>query len=119
MARRSTKAQTHPRRTNTSLGTCSVDLSGPHIPTARPGHHYRKQQARWFLALTVRPDFTAAKYEASTQTSTRVDGEAAEPDSVWNKPRHGGDPETSPPIIYAALLRDKSDAPEAIKLLLA
>ena len=27
----------HPRRTNKSLGKCSVDPSGPHDPTPRPG----------------------------------------------------------------------------------
>ena len=31
------RRRAHPRRTNVSLGTCAVDLSGPHEPTPRPG----------------------------------------------------------------------------------
>ncbi len=31
------RRRAHPRRANVSLGTCSVDLSGPHEPTPRPG----------------------------------------------------------------------------------
>jgi len=113
------RRRAHPRRSNKSLGTCCVDLSGPHIPTPMPGQHYRKQQARYFLALTVRPDFTAATYEVSTQTSTRVTGKAPERQCVWTEPRHGGDPEELPPLIYTALLRDKTEASDAIKLIFA
>jgi len=32
----------HQRRTKTALGTCSIDLSGPHEPTPRPGGNIAK-----------------------------------------------------------------------------
>ena len=48
----------HPRRTNKALGVCAVDLSGPHEATPRTGGHYKKNPCHYFLALTVRPDFT-------------------------------------------------------------
>ncbi len=53
------RRRTHPRRTNVALGTCSVDLSGPHEPTPRPGGQIGKNPCYYFLALTVRPDKTA------------------------------------------------------------
>ena len=40
------RAQT--RRTNKSLGVCSVDLSGPHEPTPRPGNYVQIKPAHYF-----------------------------------------------------------------------
>ena len=46
----------HHRRSNVSLGACSVDLSGPNEPTPRPGGQIIKDPYHYFLALTVRLD---------------------------------------------------------------
>ena len=92
------RRRTHARRTNVSLGTCSVDLSGPHEPTPRPGGHVNNNPCRYFLVLTVRPDKTAVIPE-------------------WHPPLVI-EPRT-PPLYYAALLSHKGEATEQIKLLMA
>ena len=100
----------HPRRTNKSLGTCSVDLSGPHEPTPRPGDHVKKNPCRYFLALTVHPDLTAQRCGMAVQVSETVQTcECAQP----------ARPELGSTLIYAALLGTKCEAPVAIKHLLA
>ena len=108
------RRRAHQRRTNVSLGVCAVDLSGPHEPTPRPGGQILKNPCHYFLALTVRPDDTAIKCEASTQTSA--------PDEPQPPEDHVGGPipqKRPPALIYAALLGSKGDSPEAIKHLLA
>ena len=42
----------HSRRTNVSFGVCTVDLSGPHEPTPRPGKHFQQDTCTYFLVLT-------------------------------------------------------------------
>ena len=98
----------HARRSNASLGVCTVDLSGPHEPSPRPGQQIHRNPATYFLVLTVRPDRTAEKLDMGMQ---RDDSEPAVPE-----------PRPTPhdkALIYAALLVSKAEAPEAIKGLLA
>ncbi|MDP7647743.1 MAG: hypothetical protein QGH82_06730, partial [Candidatus Woesearchaeota archaeon] len=104
----------HPRRTNVALGTCSADLSGPHEPTPRPGAQIGKNPCHYFLALTVRPDQTAGTHEIGVQTTA----EGAEVEEVIvEQPRESKGPK--PPLIYAALLGTKNEAPKAVKHILA
>ena len=98
----------HTRRSNVSLGVCTVDLSGPHEPSPRPGRHIQKDTVTYFLVLTVRPDRTAETIDMGTQT----DQDAA----VAPEPRPT---EQDRPLLYAALLGSKAEATEAIKGLLA
>ena len=44
----------HRRRTDASIGVCSVDLSGPHEPTPKPGFRVGAAMAHYFLVVTVR-----------------------------------------------------------------
>ena len=118
----------HTRRSNVSLGVCTVDLSGPHEPTPRPGKQIHKDQATYFLVLTVRPDRTAEMIEVQTQTE-ESDGIAPIPaqleQSVASAEKRSPSSEQPPPtsedkvLIYAALLSAKTEAPDAIKALLA
>lgn len=95
----------HHRRTNVSLGVCTVDLSGP----PRPGQpHITRAMGRYFLMLTVRPDLTIQTYEIGTQTGS----EDTETESSCR-------PEERPALLYAAILGSKDEAPGEIKKLLA
>ena len=108
------RRRAHPRRTNVALGTCSVDLSGPHEETPRPGGQIGKNPCHYFLVLTVRPDMTAQTKEVAVQTNG--DG-APEAESSVEVP-----PPTKGPLsalYYVALLGTKCEAPVAIKHLLA
>ena len=93
------RRRAHPRRTNVSLGICSVDLSGPHEPTPRPGWHIKKNPCHYFLALTVRPDTTAQKHEVACQTS---DENAPTVEAPEGSPPTAQGPR--PALIYAAVL---------------
>ena len=102
------RRRAHARRSNVSLGVCTVDLSGPHEPSPRPGKHIHYDTVTYFLVLSVRPDLTAEKVDRAVQT-----GE--------DEP---GPPQTQPgiasrPLLYAALLGSKAEAAEAVKTLLA
>ena len=115
------RRRAHPRRSNTSLGVCSVDLSGPHESTPRPGNHIHKNPCFYFLVLTVRPDLTAVKesVDVATQASTNEGVPVAVLDT---EPAPSSDVTSTPPksaLIYLALLGLKSEADEAIKVLLA
>ena len=98
----------HTRRSNVSLGVCTVDLSGPHEPSPRPGRHIQKDTVTYFLVLTLRPDRTAETIDMGTQT----DQDAA----VGPEPRPN---EQDRPLLYATCLGFKAEATEAIKGLLA
>ena len=68
------RRRAHPRRTNVSLGVCSVDLSGPHEPTPRPGAgKVDKNPCRYFLALTLRPDRSARSSYGAAATGEYAD----------------------------------------------
>ena len=102
----------HHRRTNVSLGVCAVDLSGPHEPTPRPGGQIAKDPCHYFLALSVRPDDSAARCDVAVQTSGPEEPSA----------EGSGEPvaqKQKPVLIYAALLGAKSEASDAVKHLLA
>ena len=45
------RKRAHGRRTNTSLGVCSVDLAGPFEPTPRPGNQINKNPCYYFIAF--------------------------------------------------------------------
>ena len=94
-----------------SLGVCTVDLSGPHEPSPRPGKQIHRDTVSYFLVLTVRSDRTAEKVEAETQTNDAV--QQSEPAQFL--PQSTADR----PLIYAALLGLKSEAPDALKSVLA
>ncbi len=100
----------HARRTNTSLGVCTVDLSGPHEPSPRPGCQLHRDPVTYFLVLTLRPDMTRVKVDTATQTGD-VDQPPSQPQPDL----------PDRPLIYAALLGSKSapEVAEAIKELLA
>ena len=111
----------HSRRSNVSLGVCTVDLSGPHEPSPRPGKQIHRDTATFFLVLTIRPDRTAAKVEVQTQTDSsepadavpQPDGQPAASEDAVPQPdeQHAASaPRPSPPdcpLIYAALLGSK------------
>ena len=107
------RRRAHPRRSNVSLGVCSVDLSGPHEPTPRPGLHTSRNPCHYFLVLTVRPDQTADMCDAATQCDT----EAQPPDDAPSGELAVH--KSKPALVYAALLGTKDEAPEAVKRLLA
>ena len=95
------RRRAHPRRSNKRLGTCSVDLSGPHEATPRPGQVHMKNACRYFLALTVRPDLTADTREIAVQHTPEVQmAEFKESSFV----------ELDNGLTYAALLGTKSEA---------
>ena len=71
------RRRAHPRRTNTSLGVCSIDLSGPHEATPRPGNLTHKNPCHYYLVLTVRPVLTAGTSDASTQCEADPTTDAA------------------------------------------
>ena len=64
------RCRAHPRRTNVSLGTCSVDLSGPHEPTPRPGGPFTRNPCHYFLAL-----HGETRYDGSNSRSELSDHE--------------------------------------------
>ena len=125
------KRRAHVRRSNRPLGTCTVGLSGPHEPTPRPGNLIHKRPASYFLVLSVRPDDTLlekeAKEEDEEEPEAKESGEGEpRPSSASEQcPEPGeGDPKAlsasdQRPLLYAALLSQKSEATEAIKKLLA
>ena len=98
----------HARRSNVSLGVCTVDLSGPHEPSPRPGKQIHRDTVSYFLVLAVRPDRTAETSDVAAQTGdVQADPHEPQPD------------QPDRPLLYAALLGSKAEATEAIKLLLA
>ena len=102
------RRRAHVRRSNVSLGVCTVDLSGPHEPSPRPGNHIHFDTVSYFLVLIVRPDLTGEKVDMAVQT-----GEDEPAPHI---------PQTEPairPLLYAALLGSKAEAAEAVKTLLA
>jgi hypothetical protein len=74
----------------------------------------------YFLALTVRPDFTAIgkNKHMSTQTSDPAPEAEEQPPDLLDCDSDDEDHEP-PALIYAALLGAKHEAPQAIKALLA
>ena len=68
----------HARRSNVSLGVCTVDLSGPHEPSPRPGRQIHRDTVSYFLVLTLRPDRTAETVDMGAQTDD-ADPAAPEP----------------------------------------
>ena len=106
------RRRAHNRRSNVSLGVCSVDLSGPHPPTPRPGQMTHRNPCHYFLVLTVRPDMTAETCDAATQYENTPEAETApSSDLIVKKPK--------PALVYAALLGTKDEAADALKKLLA
>ena len=102
----------HTRRTNTSLGVCTVDLSGPHEPSPRLGRQIHKDPVTYFLVLTLRPDRTAETVGMAVQTDDADhDVEPADPEPQARVPDR--------PLLYAALLGSKAEAADAVKELLA
>ena len=85
-----------------------MDLSGPHEPSPRPGRKVQKDNATFFLVLTLRPDRTGEKIDMGTQT------DAGEPEAPEPQPELA-----DRPLVYAALLGSKAEAPDAIHRLLA
>ena len=108
-----------------SLGVCTVDLSGPHEPSPRPGKHIQKDMVQYFLVLTVRPDVATDLQEAQTQTTEQLEqddlavGTAPATPAAFNAAPPATGAELPRPLIYAALLSQKSEAADAIKGLLA
>ena len=94
----------HARRSNVSLGVCTVDLSGPHEPSPRPGKQINRDLVSYFLVLTLRPDRTAENVDTAVQTSD-IQPALHEPQSL----------PPDRPLLYAALLGSKAKATEAIK----
>ena len=111
------RKRAHYRRSNVSLGVCSVDLSGPHEPSPRPGCQIHRNTVTWFLALTLRPDQPDAVADADTQTSEDPAGDPAPatPPVAGAHPPPGQASRKHRPLIYAALLGSKAEASEAIK----
>ena len=62
------RKRAHARRSNVSLGVCTVDLSGPHEPSPRPGNQIHRDTVSYFLVLSIRPDRTAEKVDMAVQT---------------------------------------------------
>ena len=100
----------HPRRTHKSLRTCSVDLSGPHEPTSRPGAPVYKNSSHYSPALTFRPDLKAQTRDIAAQASDGVQiAESVQSDVT----------ELESALTYAAPSGIKSGAAVAIKHVLA
>ena len=97
----------HYRRANTFLGVATVDLSGPHEPTPRPGAPIANHACHYFLVMSVRPDTTMAKQDAQVQTS----GPEAASDVVVAV---SGTPGEAKPLVYVALLGRTDEAPSAV-----
>ena len=76
------RKKAHVRRSNVSLGVCTVDLSGPHEPSPRPGNHIHRDPVSYCLVLSIRPDRTAEKIDMAVQTE---DGEPAAPEPHSDK----------------------------------
>ena len=119
MARSGSSSQNASSKDKLSLGTCSIDLSGPHEPTPRPGGQINKNPCHYFLVLTVRPDTTAQTHEVAIQTGSNDDQVAGPNDDQVDAVAY--DPSTGhkPPLLYAALLGTKGEAATAVKHLLA
>ena len=103
-----TRRRAHPRRSNVALGVCSVELSGPHEPSPRPGSHIHCDPVSYFLVLNVWPDQTTEKGDVAVQTG-EDEAVQSEPCSIT-----GGQP-----LLYAALLGSRAETGEAVKRLLA
>ena len=102
------RKRAHVRRSNISLGVCTVDLSGPHEPSPRPGNQIHRDTVSYFLVLTIRPDRTAERIDMAVQTDDDAPGAPA------HRPADG-----DRPLLYAALLGSKGEATDAVKTLLA
>ena len=113
------RRRAHVRRSNVSLGVCSVDLSGPHSPTPRPGNLTHKNPCHYFLVLTVRPDMTAMTCDAATQYENTSIGQAVgDPDIEAAPSDNLVNSQPKRALVYAALLGTKDEASDAIKKLL-
>ena len=82
------RKRAHYRRTNVSLGVCTVDLSGPHEPSPRPGKQLHRDTVSYFLVLTLRPDQPPIHVEAATQTD--IEAEAIPEMASVAAPGHTG-----------------------------
>jgi len=109
------RRRAHPRRSNVALGTCFIDLSGPHEPTPRPGGPIAKNPCHYFLAVTVRPDMSTQMIDQAVQTS---DAESPMEQSGTNEGT-GQAQNKKKALYYAALLGSKDEAAKATRHVLA
>lgn len=111
----------HYRRSNVSLGVCTIGISGPHEASPRPGKQINRDMVSYFLVLITRPDHPPSRRQAEMQTEGEPPDENAPPDhhEGAEAPLEAENSELPRPLIYAALLGAKSEATEAIKGLLA
>ena len=101
------------------MGVCSVDLSGPHEATPSPGNYIHKHACHYFLVLTVRPDLTAETCDAATQATEAVVASVSLPDAEKSPSTVLVVKKPGAALIYLTLLTFKSEAEEALKILLA
>ena len=94
------------------LGVCTVDLSGPHDPTPRPGRHIQHDTCTYFLVLALRPDCVVT-VEVGTQTGDDVNYDAE------SSPIPPTGEDLQHPLVYSALLANKFEACSVIKEILA
>ena len=114
----------HRRHANQSLGVASVDLSGPHVGTPVPGNRtIATSQAHYFLVLSIKlaqqdeEKDDPAPVQVEQPEMQGEDGEAEVPvPEAQELPDDEPQPEVwVKPILYGALLEQKSDATRALK----
>ena len=93
------RRRTHYRRSNVSLGVCTVDRSGPHEPSPRPGKQIHRDTVSYFLVFTIRPDQPLSTVEAVARTEEEPGEEAAGP-PVAAPDAQGPEIELRQPLIY-------------------
>ena len=113
----------HRRRSNVSLGTACVDLSGPHEPTPTVGHRIGHKMGYYFCVLVIQADYTVGYSENGTQTIEEgevirsPDGDGQTPVAMLEgneRPQSGG----KLPLVYCEIISKKSEASAAVQRLI-
>ena len=106
----------HRRRSNAALGVASVDLSGPHEPTPMVNAKIGQRPAHYFVALTLDPSTASADMGCQTEAP---DEAAGTPVVTPEGEAQHEERQTRPPLVYAALIAQKSEAAAAVMQMLA
>ncbi len=108
----------HRRRTNAVLGTAAVDLSGPHEPTPMVGSKIGQRPGHYFVVLTITRDDSLGFVDRGTQTEGDGEQEVGS-EGQQNDQEEDDVLPSGLPLLYAAVVSNKSQAAAAVQRMLA